>query len=81
MFTELFDPVPVDVLHAGAATSDPGQHRVKLRIAERGAHGRYWLSLSFRNDIEMQAFVDALQKTIDRPREAASSSSLIRPPK
>lgn len=61
MFIELVSPSPRDIL----CTRD----RVKVRVAEPGSTGRFWINLVFKSEEELKKFNDDLSVLIRKPRE------------
>jgi hypothetical protein len=58
MFIELYKPRIVDLL--------VGRDRARLRIAEPGQPGRYWLNLTFDNKQEIENFLKEIMTILDR---------------
>jgi hypothetical protein len=61
VFIELVSPSPRDIL----CTRD----RVKVRVAEPGSTGRFWINLVFKSEEELAKFSTDLSELIKKPRE------------
>ena len=61
MFIELISPEPKDIIQS--------RDRIKLRLSEPQASGRFWLSLTFLSENDLIKFSKDLQDLIARKRE------------